>query len=319
LQDQGQTIDLAGNTLTLGSNLTPSGLILNGGRITGGTLKITAEALIYTSLAGGAIESQITNPGLRGLTFFGPGVAKLTGDSSGIGIASTITVNSGTLQVEGRLGGHIVLGPDGTLAGAGQLSGSVSGGVASPGNGAAAAILTADSVWRRDNTNAVANSTTFDFELGHIGAPDFGQPTASGNDLLRLTNPTAAFNAPFDSSNIISLYFDTSALQLGDTFYGGLYTDLRADFTSSIADATFHFYLRDPNGTELFEGQSYSLAGADEFAISTAALSADFGSGQVDGQIMEIQVVPEPSSGGLLLAALGLAGFARPKRLLSLK
>src|SRR5258708_910228 len=93
---------------------------------------------------------------------------------------------------------------------------------------------------------------------------------------------------------MVSLYFQVDTLLPGETFFGGFYTDLRANFTSAIDNATFHFYLQDPAGQFLFDGEHYSLADALNFEVSTVPLSADFGAGQVDGQIMEIQIVPEP-------------------------
>jgi hypothetical protein len=193
------------------------------------------------------------------------------------------------------------------LTGSGRIAGYLGGGFISAGD--SAGILTAGSI-----ITGSTNPSAFAFELGHPGLPDFAHPNASGNDLVRLTDPAAPFNLSLGASNVISLYFQANTLLPGDEFAGGFFTDLRADFTAAVESATYHVYLLDPDGSVLFGGATYSPADDLDVAISTAPISADFGAGAVDGQIMEIQVVPEPSSAALLWAGIGMAGLIRARR-----
>jgi hypothetical protein len=98
LQDNGQTINLNGNALTTGTGGGQAGIILNGGTISSGTLAFGgAEGVVYTSLANGAISSQIT--GSNGVTYFGPGVITLSnaatvGNYTGSTYVNNTTVNA---------------------------------------------------------------------------------------------------------------------------------------------------------------------------------------------------------------------------------
>ena len=82
LKDGGQTIDLAGRTLSIGGvSYSREALILNGGSILGGRLVFsgTSAADVYTSLAGGTISTSVTSSGYGSgtLTKFGPGTLTL--------------------------------------------------------------------------------------------------------------------------------------------------------------------------------------------------------------------------------------------------
>lgn len=129
-------------TLTVGSQASGdvAGVIMNGGTISVGTLAFGAsEAVIYTSNAGGTIDSALSGSG--GLTTFGPGSLTLAGDSS-TSLSGNVTVNSGTLVLSGTTGsptgsGDIVVNAGASLqvTGAGGLAGTTvtagSGGILS--------------------------------------------------------------------------------------------------------------------------------------------------------------------------------------------
>jgi autotransporter-associated beta strand protein len=318
LINQGQTIDLGASTLNLGSSSpspsAPVGIILNGGQINGGTLALQRnEEMIYTSLAGATISSSIASSYIgpnNALTLYGPGTLTLSGNNS---ISGITRVGSGTLRLDGRLTGTLRVDGGATFTGSGALTGSVAGGLISPGNGRG--TLTATSTSR---SQGVANfvtqvePTSFAFEFAHAGLTGI---IPGDNDLLRLTSTTAPIGTALASDNTVSLYFQTpGGLHLGDTFLGGFYSDLAADFSASIQDANFKFYLSDATGDVLFEGQRYSEATGLEFAISTVPLTADFGAGAVNGSVMEVTIIPEPASTALILSAFLAAGPVRLRR-----
>jgi autotransporter-associated beta strand protein len=310
LANHGQTIDLRGHTLTIGGYngypVPPSGLILNGGTITGGALNfIGGEALIYTSRANATITSHVgcESATFSDLTLSGPGTLTLAGTSN----FGDVRVTSGALELHGTLSGNLRLQRTARLTGTGRITGALVGGQISPGTGGAG-ILTAGTLdyFDRDAGFAHLGYPSFAFELGKTGLPDFGARTDSGNDLLRLTS--AGYWSPLWSA-VVDVYFNTGeALQLDDTFYGGFYMDSSADFRSRIKDATYRYYEVDPQGLFEFEGQSYSLVDDYAFQMSTVPQVADFGSGAVNGYIMELRVIPEPSSAALL--SFTLAGLA---------
>ncbi len=103
-----------------------------------------------------------------------------------------------------------------------------------------------------------------------------------------------------------------SRIEEDDIFRGGFYTDRDAVFTSLIAGASFAYYVTGEGyGTHDFNGQSYyALSEYDAcmgFDLTTVAETADLGSGDVSGYVMQFGAVPEPST--LLLLLLGVAGL----------
>ena len=81
--------------------------------------------------------------------------------------------------------------------------------------------------------------------------------------------------------------------------------------------ATYNYYFANAIGTNSYNGANYYSKAQYETAvlsnnlmtitITTVARAADFGSGNVNGQVMQIDVIPEPSTYALLvLAVIGL-------------
>ena len=114
LEDQGKTLTLTGQTLTLGDGSDPAGLILNSGStIAGGTLAFNgSEGLIWlgganaTDTAPSGTKSAVlgtTNAiissvitGTNGLTFAGSGGVNI---STAANVSGPITIDSGTVQL----------------------------------------------------------------------------------------------------------------------------------------------------------------------------------------------------------------------------
>ena len=325
LKNSGQTIDLAGRALSIGGqSYSREALILNGGSILGGSLVFSGTSIadVYTSLAGGTISSTVTGSGYGSGAFakFGPGTLTLSGTTR-----VNILVESGGLKLDGPLpeslssvAGSVTLARGATLSGAGRVSGTVAGGLISPGNGAG--TLAANSTGSADTTNSGLNEsfapTSFAFEFTRLDAPLFGVPTASGNDLLRLTSATAPFSSALTADDEIDIYLSIAGgVRPGDSFLGRFYTDLNASFVSSIANANYRYFLRDDLGGTHFNGAAYSERTDLPFEIDSIPQIANFGSGEVNGYIMQVRVVPEPSALLLVLAgSFAIGRGARPRR-----
>lgn len=297
-------------------------MILNGGTIAGGSIALanssfgTGELAIYTSLAGAGITSNFT-AGIfpHKLTTFGPGLLTLSGN-----VAGGLTINSGSVRIDGTVTGSISLFGDGTLSGTGKSASAIGGGHISPGN--SAGILTALSVQTSVTStpsNGVFDSgppsfTAYAFEFTSLGLPVFNAPGASGNDLLRLTSASTPFGSALAADNEVALYFNLAAgVNIGDTFLGGFFTDKNAPFDGSILGATWRVFLADPFGETTFNGIKYS-ASPNGVLVSTIPQTANFGAGNVNGYITKVTVVPEPGTGALLAGAAVLLGFARRRR-----
>jgi hypothetical protein len=131
---------------------------------------------------------------------------------------------------------------------------------------------------------------SFSFQFSGTGSPIYGNASASGNDVLHLTG-TAPFTMQLTSSNAITVDFSLATLAIGQEYLGGFYTD-----NPNTTDATVFSGTPDVNfvGTDGYHIQY------DGFVSDTA----NFGSGPVQGKVMEFTVVvPEPSTYALLAAA----------------
>jgi len=103
------------------------------------------------------------------------------------------------------------------------------------------------------------------------------------------------------------------------TYTGGFFTDTAADFSGTLANATFTYWVAGEFGTlgdrqQFATGSGgalewYTQLSAYDPAVSvqwsTVPTTADFGSGAVSGYSTSFVVVPEP--GMLALAGCGLA------------
>jgi len=223
-----------------------------------------------------------------------------------------VTLQDGlTFVVNNALGASgVVLGAGNTLGGSGTIAGGISGaGQVSPGN--SPGILTASSI-----DSALGLGLKLEFTAA---APAYGSPTASLNDVLRLTG-TAPFTSSFSSANVINIFLGVASVSAGSTFEGGIFTDVASDFLASISGATKTYYvLGNGLGTDATLGTQgyYLLSNYDaslSFDLTTVARTADFGAGNVTGQVMFFTAVPEPSAVALAGLGAALAGYAVRKR-----
>jgi autotransporter-associated beta strand protein len=283
----------------------------------------------YWDVGAGGVTAAAINTNGKLLEIAGSGTARITGAVSGTGGlalsgrrlelsgSSSYTggtwVHAGTLVVNGNItaSSGVALDAGAALGGTGSVSAISGAGLVGPGN--SPGILTAASV-------APAGGVDFGFEFTNTGAPIWATGTASGNDVLRLTDLTTPFTTTLGASNAIDVYLGVTSLSLGDTFQGGFFTDASASFLSSIQNAAFTYYvLGNGAGTaKTYSGQGYYLLDTsfwpsfESVTVSTVSVaSANFADGTVtNGQVMQLTIVPEPSAIGLAVLGAAIAAAA---------
>jgi autotransporter-associated beta strand protein len=221
-------------------------------------------------------------------------------NATGNSYAGTVAVGQ---NMTGRFNGDYSTTPVLLTGGAVEGNGTVKsiGGLGLVSPGTSPGILTAESV-------DPASGIDFAFEFTAVGGPTYNAPAASVNDVLRLTGGTP-LTGSLTAGNAIDVYLGVTTLAENDAFQGGLFT--LTDSTSALAGATFQaFVLGDGLGTAAFlNGQGYyslsQFAPSFSLDVDVVAVTADFGSGGVEGYVTQFTAVPEP--GTLLLAACGAA------------
>jgi autotransporter-associated beta strand protein len=303
------TLAVNGGQLDLGGAETVAGLSGSGGAVNLGAHTLTAAIASGTNTYAGAItgNGSLTKTGIGRLSLSGSSgnytgaTAVSAGDlnlSGGSIASSAVTVASGA-----SLSGY---GSVGTIGGAGAIN---------PGN--SPGILTTPEV-------NPSGGTSFNFEMTGT-APTYSNAASSVNDLIQITGGTP-FSQALTAGNGINIYFSGAALFTGSTavqYQGGFFTDQSASFASSISSATYNYYFANASGTNSYNGANYYSKAQYEslvlltnmsITVTTVAQTADFASGVASGQIMQVQVIPEPSTYVLLLLGAG-AVFAWKRRM----
>lgn len=297
LSNSGASYKLNGNSVSLGALSGTAGTLANGSA-TNAVATIGGKG-IDTSFSG-----LITNgsTGLLGIVKTGTATLTLAGSSSYTGATM---VSQGRLAVNGSIAtsSGVSVAAGASLGGSGAVTGISGAGLVGPGN--SPGILTAPTV-------DVGTGIDFAFEMTGTGGPAYGSPSASLNDVLRLTT---GISGTATAANVVGVYF--SSLAAGNVFRGGFYIDTattagaRAASASLLADATWAYYVfGDGNGTHAYGGSNYyTLAEYDpSLSIEWGIVSdpANFGSGFVGGAVTQFTAVPEPGGVWLVSAAIGL-------------
>lgn len=259
------------------------------GTLSGVTNDVASNVGIDTTQGNFTYATSVGGSPTRGLVKLGANTLTLTGSNTYTGAT---TVSEGSLVINGAVASTSVV-VNGSLGGSGVMANATIGGSGSVNPGNSPGVLTAA---------ATDPSEGLDFNFEFTAAntvPTWNNPTASVNDVLRLTSATP-FTAALGGTNMVTIYLNVGSLTEGDVFTGGFYTDNNADFLSSISSGNFLYYLADAGGAITYGGNTYSAySGPLGFNVSTIAQSADFGAGSVSGYTSQFTVVPEPNIAAL--------------------
>jgi len=299
------TLVLTGNNTYSGATTISDGTLQVGAGGTSGTLGggavVNNSSLVFDRSDAVTVANAISGSG--GLVQSGSGRLTLSGTNTYTG---TTTVSAGELNVNGSIAGSAVtVQTNASLSGSGTV-GVISGaGSVDPGN--SPGILISPAV---DPTGGLS----FNFEFTGLN-PTYSNASASVNDVLRLTD-AKPFVASLTSANAVNIYFNVATFEAGQFYTGGFFTDVASDFLNQLVDATFNYYVSDADGSVSYGGENYRALGEGlSITLSTVRASGDFAGGTVNGQVMQFEVVPEPSTYALLmLAAAGLAAHTWRQR-----
>lgn len=172
-------------------------------------------------------------------------------------------------------------------------------GPASSGQFASPGILTATAL---DPAGGLA--CAFEFTQAN---PSYSSASASGNDVLRLSDLATPFVASLTSANSVDVYLSQTALATG-TLTGGFFTDRQADFLADVSAGIYRYFVQSPGGSYSYNGQTYQTLAQYEPGKTVTVSTVAAGSGQVTQFVI---TVPEPTTAVSLAVALAVAGLMR--------
>jgi autotransporter-associated beta strand protein len=314
----------SGTTILNAANSYSGGTFVQAGTLRAGNTSAFGSGAI--SVSGGFLDFNgftigntlnVSGGSLTGLQNY-TGTQAVSGTAAYSGtVASNLNVTSGgKINTTGAtFTGAINVGSGGTLAGSGTVNSIAGAGTVGPGN--SPGILTAQ-------TLDLSGGADFKFELT-TATPTYSNASASGNDVLHLTDGTAPITGTATDANVFDIYLNVTTLTSGD-FLGGIFTDKSSDFSALVLGGTYNYYVKgDGLGTNVYNSLNYYTLG--EYNISTSSTwtitasvapvpSADFAGGTVSGGFEQkfTTAVPEPSTYAMLLLGMGAVIWFRSKR-----
>jgi autotransporter-associated beta strand protein len=294
----------------------------------GVTVNVETMSSLTTVVAGSAVTNAVSvNMALNGMISGGGALIKTNSNSLSLGGANTYAggtiVNGGSLAVLNTTGsgtgsGDVTVNAGSTVTGSGKISGTVRGaGLVTAGTASTATSTAMLQVGQLDTSTAMR----FAFEAT---STSLLTASAYNNDVI---SATATAGSPFTqdlaSSNIIDIYLNAGSLAGYDNGNAGVFqTGFFSASNFSLGSGTFNLFVQAAGGTTTYNAATYQTWAEYMTATGTAlnqsytigTTSATLASGDT-GFISTVTIVPEPSTGAMLVLGLvGLVGVRALRR-----
>lgn len=237
--------------------------------------------------------------------------------------AGGTTVNSGGLVALNTSGsatgsGDVTVNAGGMVSGSGKISGTLRGaGLVTAGTTITSTSAAMLQVGQLDTTSGMS----FAFEATSTSFLNSG---AYNNDVIRATATAGSpFTQALTSANVISIYLNAGSLAAYNNGNAGVFqTGFFSGSDFSLGSGTFNLFVQAAGGLTTFQGLTYQ-SWADYVATTGSALNQSFSVGTSaatlasgdSGFISTVTIVPEPSTGAMLMFGLvGLVGMRALKR-----
>jgi autotransporter-associated beta strand protein len=231
---------------------------------------VAAASVVHVEGSGNSLTLAGPLYGAAGFVKRGGGTLRLA--ASAAAYSAPVTVSNGVLDVGSRLGAAVHVAQDGTLTGSGW-SGPVQG---------EGRLQLDGTILRCD----AAIGVDYEFSLQRHGAPDYLNPAASGNSLVRLSSI-----GPGGREATLRIFLDPALLTAGASMRGGIFVEGGEGVLDFLEQVSVAFYVPDAGGSRSFGGGLWSLyTGWPPVAVTAVPETADFGDGPRTGRILEIRV-----------------------------
>jgi len=294
----------------------------------GVTVNVDAMTNLVTFNTGVPVTNAVSvNMALNGMISGGGALIKTNSNTLSLGGANTYAggtiVNGGSLAVLNTTGsgtgsGDVTVNAGSTVTGSGKISGTVRGaGLVTAGTASTATSTAMLQVGQLDTSTAMS----FAFEAT---STSLLTASAYNNDVI---SATATAGSPFTqdlaSSNIIDIYLNAGSLAGYDNGNAGVFqTGFFSASNFSLGSGTFNLFVQAAGGTTTYNAATYQTWAQYMTATGTAlnqsytigTTSATLASGDT-GFISTVTIVPEPSTGAMLVFGLvGLIGVRALRR-----
>lgn len=294
----------------------------------GVTVNVETMSSLTTVVEGTAVTNTVSvNMALNGVISGGGALIKTNSNTLSLGGANTYAggtiVNGGSLAVLNTTGsgtgsGDVTVNAGSTVTGSGKISGTVRGaGLVTAGTASTATSTAMLQVGQLDTSTAMR----FAFEATSTSLLN---ASAYNNDVISATTTAGSpFTQALASSNIIDIYLNAGSLSGYDNGNAGVFqTGFFSASDFSLGSGTFNLFVQAAGGTTTYNAATYQTWAQYMTATGTAlgqsytlsTTSATLASGDT-GFISTVTIVPEPSTGAMLVFGLvGLVGMRALRR-----